>query len=77
MKSKKQLFEEAPVLNAVLSLALPSIMGQVILVIYNIADTLFVSFSASRYPAPARTARIRKAAISHSKRRMEKPTVLL
>ena len=47
MKSKKQLFEEAPVLNAVLSLALPSIMGQVILVIYNIADTLFVSFSGS------------------------------
>ena len=47
MKSKTELFRDAPVLRAVLSLALPSIAGQVILVIYNIADTLFVSFSGS------------------------------
>lgn len=47
MKTKKELFEKSPVLNAVLALALPSMIGQVILVIYNIADTLFVSFSGS------------------------------
>lgn len=47
MKSKKELFENTPVLSAVMALALPSMVGQVILVIYNIADTLFVSFSGS------------------------------
>ncbi|MBQ8074625.1 MAG: hypothetical protein IJ237_01440 [Oscillospiraceae bacterium] len=47
MKSRRELFENAPVLNAVLVLAIPSMIGQVILVIYNIADTLFVSFSNS------------------------------
>ncbi|MDO5443987.1 MAG: MATE family efflux transporter [Eubacteriales bacterium] len=47
MTSNKNLFETAPVLKAVISVAVPSIIGQIILVIYNLADTLFVSFSGS------------------------------
>ena len=39
---KQDLFENKPVWSAILNLAFPSIMGQVILVIYNMADTLFV-----------------------------------
>lgn len=44
---EKYLFEDAPVLSAILKLALPSVIGQIILVIYNMADTLFVSLTGS------------------------------
>lgn len=47
MSEKKELFEKDSVLRAILSLALPSIMGQIILVIYNMADTLFVGMTGS------------------------------
>lgn len=47
MTVKKDLFEKKSVLNAVLTLALPSVMGQIILVIYNMADTLFVGLTGS------------------------------
>ena len=40
---EKDIFENKPVLNAILDLAIPSVLGQVILVIYNMADTFFVS----------------------------------
>lgn len=39
---KKELFENMPVFKAVLKLAIPSIIGQLILVIYNMTDTFFV-----------------------------------
>ncbi len=42
---RTDLFENKPILLAVLSLALPSIIGQIILVIYNMADTLFVGLT--------------------------------
>lgn len=42
---EKELFEESPVLRAVISLAFPSVMGQIILVIYNMADTFFVGLT--------------------------------
>lgn len=46
--SKKQdLFEKQPVLLAIRRLALPSVLGQIILVIYNIADTFFVGLTES------------------------------
>lgn len=32
-------FNDAPVLKAILKLALPTIFGQIIVVIYNMADT--------------------------------------
>lgn len=44
---EKQLFEETPVFNAIIRLALPSVMGQIILVIYNMADTFFVGLTGS------------------------------
>ena len=39
---KKDLFEKQPVLKAIFSLAIPSIIGQLILVIYNMTDTFFI-----------------------------------
>jgi len=41
------LFENESVGKAILRLALPSVMGQIILVIYNMADTFFVGLSGS------------------------------
>ncbi len=45
MKNQQELFEKKSVLTAVMRLALPSVMGQIILVIYNMADTLFVGMT--------------------------------
>ncbi len=44
---EKEIFENAPVFSAIMKLALPSVVGQIILVIYNMADTLFVSLTGS------------------------------
>ena len=41
-KDKIKLFEGRSVLSSVLRLAVPSVLGQLILVIYNIADTFFI-----------------------------------
>lgn len=46
-EKEKYIFEESPVMKAIISLALPSIMGQIILVIYNMADTFFVGLTRS------------------------------
>ena len=43
MKHTEQyLFEEAPVAQAVLSLVIPTVISQLITVVYNIADTFFI-----------------------------------
>ena len=43
MRSKETvLFEEAPVTRAVLSLVIPTVISQLITVIYNMADTFFI-----------------------------------
>ena len=39
---EKELFEKAPVTKAVLSLAVPTVISQLIMVLYNMADTFFV-----------------------------------
>ena len=44
---EKELFETTPVTRAIAELAFPSIMGQIILVIYNMADTFFVGLTRS------------------------------
>ncbi len=44
---RKDIFETAPVPQAVLTLALPSVLGQTILVIYNMADTLFIGLTGN------------------------------
>ena len=42
MNESKELFEELPVSKAVLSLAIPTVISQIITVIYNMADTFFI-----------------------------------
>ena len=43
MKTKEQvLFEEAPVRRAVVSLVIPTVISQLITVVYNMADTFFI-----------------------------------
>ena len=44
---EKWLFEHASVLNAIVSLAIPTVIGQIILVIYNMADTFFIGMTDS------------------------------
>ena len=44
---EKALFENSPVLHAVIRLAFPTVIGQIILVIYNIADTFFIGLTGS------------------------------
>ncbi len=41
------IFEEAPVLQAIAHLAVPTIFGQIILVFYNMADTFFIGMTGS------------------------------
>ena len=40
-EKQKELFESVPVSEAVLSLAIPTVISQLITVIYNMADTFF------------------------------------
>lgn len=41
-QSEKYLFEEMPVSRAVATLAIPTIVSQVVTMIYNLADTFFI-----------------------------------
>lgn len=38
----RELFEDMPVAKAVRTMAIPSIIGQIIVLIYNMADTFFI-----------------------------------
>ncbi len=42
MDTNKRIFEELPVTKAVRTMALPTVAGQLIILIYNIADTFFI-----------------------------------
>ena len=44
---KKELFESCGVTEAVLHMALPTVVGQIILVLYNMADTFFIGKTGS------------------------------
>lgn len=44
---EKYIFEDAPVSEAIARLAFPAVMGQIILVIYNMADTFYVGLTGS------------------------------
>ncbi len=48
-ESKKELFEQRPVASALLTLAIPTIISQLISVIYNIADTFYVGRTGNPY----------------------------
>ncbi len=41
-KENKQLFEQMPVPKAVMTMAVPTIIAQLIILIYNMADTFFI-----------------------------------
>lgn len=47
--SKKELFETMPVTKAIMTLAVPTIISQLINVIYNIADTFYVGRTGNPY----------------------------
>ena len=51
--SEKELFETTPVPRAVASLAIPTIISQVVTMIYNLADTFFVGQIGNPYMVAA------------------------
>ncbi|NLT14425.1 MAG: MATE family efflux transporter [Clostridiales bacterium] len=53
MDKKQQIFETMPVPKAVASLALPTILSQLITTIYNLADTLYIGQTGNPYMVAA------------------------
>ena len=47
LAKETRIFEEYPILRAVLTLAIPTVISQIILVIYNMADTFFIGMTGS------------------------------
>ena len=43
--AETHIFEHSSILTAVLKLAIPTVISQIILVIYNMADTYFISLT--------------------------------
>ncbi|MBR1584260.1 MAG: MATE family efflux transporter [Clostridia bacterium] len=46
-EEKHEIFEQGPILQTVVRLAFPTVIGQIILVIYNMADTFFIGLTGS------------------------------
>ena len=44
---RRNIFENVPVLQAIIRLAIPTMIGQIILVLYNMADTFFIGITGS------------------------------
>ena len=42
MDNKKELFETMPLNKALLKLVIPNIVGSLVMILYNLADTYFV-----------------------------------
>ena len=42
---EKELFERSPIMKSIIRLAVPTVVGQIILVIYNMADTFFITLT--------------------------------
>ena len=51
--SEKELFETMPVPKAVATLAIPTVISQVVTMIYNLADTFFVGQIGNPYMVAA------------------------
>ena len=45
--AETRIFEQYPIVRAVLALAIPTVISQIILVIYNMADTFFIGMTGS------------------------------
>lgn len=50
---KRELFETMPVSKALLTMAIPTIISQLITMVYNLADTLFIGMSNDPYKVAA------------------------
>ena len=55
MDKKKELFEHMPVGRALATLAVPTIVSQLITMIYNLADTFFIGLTNDPYTVAAAT----------------------
>ena len=44
---ERALFEESPIIQAIIRLAFPTVIGQIIMVVYNMADTFFIGLTGS------------------------------
>ena len=44
---ERALFEESPIIQAIIRLAFPTVIGQIIMVVYNMADTFFIGLMGS------------------------------
>lgn len=55
MEDNRKLFEETPVPKALASLAIPTIISQLIVMIYNLADTFFIGQTNDPYMVAATT----------------------
>ena len=53
--SEKELFETMPVPKAVATLAIPTIISQIVTIIYNLADTFFIGQLGNPYMVAAVT----------------------
>ena len=49
MEDKRYLFEKMSVPKALATLALPTIISQIITMVYNLADTVFIGMSNTNY----------------------------
>ncbi|MBE6917903.1 MAG: MATE family efflux transporter [Ruminococcaceae bacterium] len=54
--NKKELFESMPVGKALLTMAIPTIVSQLITMIYNLADTMFIGMTDDPYKVAAASA---------------------
>jgi multidrug efflux pump len=54
-KAKKELFENMPVKKAIATMAVPTIISQLINLIYNIADTFYIGLTGDAYKTAAVT----------------------
>ncbi len=52
---EKTLFESMPILRAIMKLVVPTVIGQIILVVYNMADTYFIGQTNDNYKVAAVT----------------------
>ena len=55
MDDNKALFETMPVSRALAKLAVPTIISQLIIMIYNLADTFFIGSTQDPYKVAAAT----------------------
>lgn len=49
---KKEIFEKVPVQKAVFSMALPTILSMIVMILYNMADPFFVGQRIIRCMSP-------------------------